>query len=309
MKRNLCIIFIMLLFTLFTGCVHEAFSLEQGHLMIRSEHAMQSWLSYRKSKENKDGFVPEAELCTLTIEGNIREIPDYAFSCCPNLECVNLCDSIETIGEGAFYEDNSLRKMQWSKELRTIKREAFYGTGLEEVKLPDQVASIGWYAFMNMPFLKTVVLPDSLSTMDYAFSMEPNLSMVSIGNGIEYLGDAEFSSCPNLRELTLPKSIKRLKMHILDDSGIERLIISGSILQIDSLHINRSHFPRLKQIVFLSEPIMSDLHSMNFSYSDTEAIIYFLNENAASWMPNGENEWHGIPIVGIDSIEDLPPLE
>lgn len=40
-----------------------------------------------------------------------------------------------------------------------------------------------------------------------------------------------------------------------------------------------------------------------------EPAIYYLNTYKLSWAPNGETEWNGIPIIGIDSIADLPPVE
>lgn len=296
-------------------CVFLSFScsgvqhpIKDGSLTIRSDYEMNRWLSYRDEKADEDGYLPEYKLLELTIGEGVHTIPNYAFSECVNLERVYCGDSIEVIGESAFYGDVSLRVIHWPKNLLSIEREAFYGTGLEVVDLPDCLTFVGWYAFMKMPFLNTVILPDSLEEMDYSFAMEPNLSLVSLGNGLTYLGDGLFSNCPKLTEIVLPTNIICLKEHVLYDSGIERLIIAGTISTIESFHVNSANFPYLKQIVFLGDPISADLSSHQFSLSNNQVKIYYMNNNKESWAPNNENTWMGVSIFAIESFDDLPPL-
>ena len=302
------ILVLLIVFLLF-GCSRvQQPIVKDGSLTIRSDHEMSLWLSYRDEKADEDGYIPEYQLKELTIGEGVHTIPNFAFSECVNLERVYCSDSIEVIEESAFYGDVSLRDIHWPKNLRSIEKDAFYGSGLEVVDLPDGLVFIGWYAFMEMPNLKTIILPDSLEEMDYSFAMDPSLSMVSIGNGLTYLGDGLFSNCNRLKEIMLPENITCLKEHVLYNSGIERLIIAGTITTIGSFHINSYNFPKLKQIVFLGDPISEDLDSYNFSLGDTQAAIYYIQNNKESWAPNDESTWMGIPIFAIESLDDLPSL-
>ena len=56
--------------------------------------------------------------------------------------------------------------------------------------------------------------------------------------------------------------------------------------------------PQKKNVVFLGKP------PADADLFETKAKFYYLNKNKAFWSPNGETEWKGHEITGIDSVEE-----
>lgn len=74
----------------------------------------------------------------------------------PTLISVNLPDSIQTIGHGAFYGCSSLHKIILPKGLVTVGHGAFAMAGLTEVTLPKSLKKVGESAFASVPAIQTV---------------------------------------------------------------------------------------------------------------------------------------------------------
>ena len=88
-----------------------------------------------------------------------------------------------TIGKGAFYECESLTKVDILGDVYNIGDYAFYGCILlENIQLPDTVTSIGNRAFGRCESFTTIVVPDSVISM----------------------GDSTFYDCISLESITLP---------------------------------------------------------------------------------------------------------
>ena len=83
------------------------------------------------------------------------------------VETVNIEDGITTICAGAFTEFVRLKQINIPDSVETIGDEAFYNCALETVTIPDSVKSIGSNAFGNCSNLVTVTIPDSVEEIGY----------------------------------------------------------------------------------------------------------------------------------------------
>ncbi len=289
------------------GCGFGAqWELDDGTLSIASEAGMAAWMKYRATQA---GEAACDTVRTVIIGDGVAAIPPEAFAACCNLESVTMADSVAEIGERAFYRDAALAFVTWPAGLQSIGESAFQETGLEEVVLPEAVEEIGLWAFDGMASLKRVVLPDSLTSVNYAFSRCPALESVWLGNGLTCLGDYEFSDCTGLKELYLPENVVALGEHPLLESGVERLVVGGSLQAVDRLVITRANYPSLQQLVFLQgpPPVEADGNG-GFCWAMDEATaeeitVFYLESQASLWAG-----WSACPAVCIESLDDLPPL-
>lgn len=289
------------------GCGFRAqWELDDGTLSIASEAGMADWVRYRSTQE---GVAACDAVRTVVIGDGVAVIPPEAFAACGNLESVTMADSVAEIGERAFYRDRALASVAWPAGLQRIGESAFQETGLVEVALPEAVEEIGLWAFDGMARLKRVVLPDRLTSVEYAFSRCPALQSVSLGGGLSRLGDYEFSDCTGLKELYLPENVVALGEHLLLESGVERLVVGGSLQSVDRLVITRANYPALQQLVFLQgpPPVEADGNG-GFCWAMDEATaekitVFYLESQASLWAG-----WSACPAVCIESLDDLPPL-
>ena len=178
--------------------------------------------------------------------------------------------------------------------------------------MPDGICRIEALSFDNCRNLIGVVLPDSIVELETNFSSCNKLVYVRLPRAIERIDDLMFGRCSELKSIRIPESVKVLGYDVLKDSAIQELIIEGCLDEIESFRAQRC--TNLRRIIFLDAPplnVTGDLAKgwIGLFMGDSDVTIYYLNTNQASWAPNGETEWLSRPLIGIDSLDDLPPLD
>lgn len=108
------------------------------------------------------------DIDSLVIIGNISKIGGRCFADLL-LEKVVMCDSIETIGEECFSNNEDLVDVIFPKNLKEIKENAFKYTAIQHAFLPAGVKKIGKNAFAGCSDLETILVPETASIDKDAF--------------------------------------------------------------------------------------------------------------------------------------------
>ena len=124
----------------------------------------------------------------------------------PRFKEIKIPDSVETIGNGAFYECRDLERIALPSALQTLSSVTFYNcTALSEVTFPASLKTIESSAFSGCRNLSEVKLPASLKAIrSSVFHLCINLKTVSYGGSLEQwsqiTADNDFLgySCPSL---------------------------------------------------------------------------------------------------------------
>ena len=141
------------------------------------------------------------------VKSGTRVIADYVFETRDNLTAVTLPDSVEIIGEGAFYNCHKLSKLTMSPNVTSIGNMAFYNCFvLEEMVIPDGVKAIGRSAFEWCQSLKNI----------------------TIGSGVTSIGDYAFYCCNALSSIVIPENVKTIGIEAFCSSGLESATILGA---------------------------------------------------------------------------------
>ena len=140
-----------------------------------------------------------------------NEIPNMAFCGC-TLESIVLPNSVEAIGESAFYSCSSLTSATIPNSVTSIGSEAFYRcSGLTSVTIPNSVTSIGSYAFYCCSGLTSVTLPNSVTCIENGvFRYCRSLTSVTIPNSVTSIGMQAFYGCSGLTSVTIPNSVTKI---------------------------------------------------------------------------------------------------
>ena len=167
-----------------------------------------------------DIFSGCESLKSITIPEGVTEIPQHAFytSYYDNnyIEEIVLPNTIEKIGDAAFYNCANLTKIDIPDNVTIIDSYAFYNcSGITEIKIPDGVTEIGNSAFNGCTSLESINYPRSLTTTGYdVFSGCTNLKSIEIADGVtEILSHAFYTTYDSnnyLEEIILPSSIKKI---------------------------------------------------------------------------------------------------
>lgn len=124
----------------------------------------------------------------------------------PRFKEIQIPDSVETIGNGAFYECRDLERIALPSALQTLSSVTFYNcTALSEVTFPASLKTIESSAFSGCRNLSEVKLPASLTAIQSSvFHLCINLKTVSYDGSLEQWSritadnDVLGYSCPSL---------------------------------------------------------------------------------------------------------------
>ena len=179
---------------------HATYTLMDGLLIIEGEGAIDEW-----------AFTSRQDIVTVQFGNSINEIGDFAFYECVNLKEVALTDSIISIGEGAFFGCSSLEEVVIPDSVTTLNGGDPLGTSglgafgnctnLKSVTIGKGVELIPW-GFLTSENLETLILPENITQIDgYGLTSNPKLTYVEILGDLECAEDFAFQSDLSLTNL------------------------------------------------------------------------------------------------------------
>ena len=172
---------------------------------------------------------------TITFDGPVTSIGDYAFYCFRFLTSITIPNSVTSIGDYAFSGCTSLASVVIPESVKSIGAVAFSGcTSLTSVTIPNSVTSIGDSAFSGCTSLTSVVIPESVTSIgDWAFSDCTSLTSIAIPNSVESIGDWAFSGCTSLTSVVIPESVTSIGDWAFSDcTSLTSITIPNSVTSI-----------------------------------------------------------------------------
>ena len=174
-----------------------------------------------------------------------------------NRESYHIPDTVEAIGEGAFYGCTQLKTVILPHGLIEIGTAAFLGcSGLKEIGIPTGVKEIGAYAFGDCSELGSIVIPSEVVEIGTStFAGCTRLKNITLVEGLEVInscafygcsalesikipdtvtaiGTSAFSGCAALKSIKIPSGVKGVWYYTFRDSGLEKVIISPGVTEL-----------------------------------------------------------------------------
>lgn len=201
---------------------------------------------YKCALRNADGKDTENDV--LIIPDSVERIGDFAFYGCGytytdvtfetfncGIDSIVLGSGVKHIGENAFNNIVTLKKVVFGSNVKTVGVKAFYKCeSLSEVQFNSGLQQIGVRAFYGCGKLERIVLPDSLTEIgDYAFYKCIGLADVTFGRGLRRIGNFAFYGCESLVRLNLSgiSSIGRQAFRAC--TSLMSVILDGGVNEIE----------------------------------------------------------------------------
>ena len=144
----------------------------------------------------------------VVMGDEIREIGAHAFETCIMLREIRLPESLEVIGDYAFYLCLSLGP---------------------EIRIPDKVVSIGEYAFSDCESLETIRLPDSVKDIgEGCFQYDGALKEIRLPEGLEEIPKSAFEKT-GLETVSIPASVKSVGELAFSESGLKYVLLPAAV--------------------------------------------------------------------------------
>ena len=144
---------------------------------------------------------------STTLPFGLKHIGASAFFNCPNIQQINIPDSVEYIDPYAFSCCKGLHTVQLPASLTLISEELFAECdNLRNLSIPDTVTEIGANAFLRCT----------------AFILE------KLPAGIKSIGDAAFANCGRIEELVLPETLEHIGEAAFGGTIIDKASFDGT---------------------------------------------------------------------------------
>ena len=201
-----------------------------------------------------DGAFSWAPYTTVDLMlTTIDTVPMDTFYNDINLKEVMLPDTVENIGEYAFYNCQALETLEWPRNIKRIENVAFENCGLKVLELPKTVEYVGDNAFRNCDNLTEVYINSEFKYSDeekkdigYIFTLCDNLEKVELSDDVETIWSSEFCQCSSLKDVKLSKNLKVIKDHAFQSTPLEKIDLPDGLEIIEeSVFINT----KLKEVI------------------------------------------------------------
>lgn len=151
----------------------------------------------------------DSDITECTVHSSTVTIASLAFANTKELASVVLPDTLEYVGDSAFYGDSALYSINLPRSIKTIGASAFANcTSLAVVEIGTGVEKIGNSAFRGDVKLQSIAIPLTVKTIGYnAFRDCTSLTTVAISDGVKSIGYKTFDGCTSLENVYLPDSL------------------------------------------------------------------------------------------------------
>ena len=155
-----------------------------------------------------------SKLTNVKFGESVTNIPDYAFSGSA-LANITIPESINGIGEGAFYNCASLESITFFDSVKNIGSRAFSGcSSLTSITLPDGVTNIESSAFSGCSSLTSVTMLGNVTSIgSSAFSGCASLAGLTLPDSLTSIGVSAFSGCSSFVSVTIPERLTSIGRH------------------------------------------------------------------------------------------------
>lgn len=161
---------------------------------------------------------------------NLTVIEAAAFKETKNLNTVSLPDTIKTISKEAFY-DSGIENIHLPEGLKQVGTMAFARSGLKDIIIPNKIKKLGEYAFHNCEELTEVTLPESVTKIPSGiFEDCCSLKTVNAPN-VNTVCDHAFYNCKNLETFDFSK-LQSLDLMAFAYTGIREAVFSDKFSQL-----------------------------------------------------------------------------
>ena len=145
-------------------------------------------------------------------------------------------DGIVSIGQSAFAQCKSLKKLTIPNSVTSIGDNAFMGCdSLCDIIIPDSVTFIGNSAFRECDSLTSVIIPSTVTSLGaYAFYYCKALSTVTIQDGVTAIKDHTFTGCESLTNIDIPTSVSSIGEAAFSKTNLSSLPLPNSITTIEA---------------------------------------------------------------------------
>lgn len=253
-------------------------------------------------------YFGNKDIREISLPGTIKNIADWTFQNCNNLQTVKLGEGISYVSDGMFNYCTALKHVSLPNSLQNIGSLAFGAcTSLKSLQLPKALESLGNSAFSGCESLSNIELPESLQTIgNLCFNGCDNLSTIKVSPANPYFstdGKAIFNKDKTVlytaipvTSYNIPSTVRELRYYAFSDQkDMTSITLPEGLVSISSYAF--SGCSKLEHLV-----IPSTVDSIsNYAFYGCSALQQINIPQSIKSLADGVLSYSGIKTLDIPS--------
>lgn len=253
-------------------------------------------------------YFGNKDIKEISLPGTIKNIADWTFQNCNNLQTVKLGEGISYVSDRMFNNCTALKHVSLPNSLQNIGSLAFGAcTSLKSLQLPKALESLGNSAFSGCESLSNIELPESLQTIGIlCFNGCDNLSTIKVSPANPYFstdGKAIFNKDKTVlytaipvTSYNIPSTVRELRYYAFSDQkDMTSITLPEGLVSISSYAF--SGCSKLEHLV-----IPSTVDSIsNYAFYGCSALQQINIPQSIKSLADGVLSYSGIKTLDIPS--------
>lgn len=253
-------------------------------------------------------YFGNKDIREISLPGTIKNIADWTFQNCNNLQTVKLGEGISYVSDRMFNNCTALKHVSLPNSLQNIGSLAFGAcTSLKSLQLPKALESLGNSAFSGCGSLSNIELPESLQTIGIlCFNGCDNLSTIKVSPANPYFstdGKAIFNKDKTVlytaipvTSYNIPSTVRELRYYAFSDQkDMTSITLPEGLVSISSYAF--SGCSKLEHLV-----IPSTVDSIsNYAFYGCSALQQINIPQSIKSLADGVLSYSGIKTLDIPS--------
>lgn len=253
-------------------------------------------------------YLGNRDIKEISLPGTIKNIADWTFQNCNNLQTVKLGEGISYVSDRMFNNCTALKHVSLPNSLQNIGSLAFGAcTSLKSLQLPKALESLGNSAFSGCESLSNIELPESLQTIgNLCFNGCDNLSTIKVSPANPYFstdGKAIFNKDKTVlytaipvTSYNIPSTVRELRYYAFSDQkDMTSITLPEGLVSISSYAF--SGCSKLEHLV-----IPSTVDSIsNYAFYGCSALQQINIPQSIKSLADGVLSYSGIKTLDIPS--------
>ena len=154
-------------------------------------------------------YPPAKANTAYAIPDSVKKVDTAAIAYASRLEQITVADSVQSLGDQAFYQCTGLNQIAFGTGLTKIGAEAFaHCYALASITIPNSVTSVGISVFEECGNLSVVTIGRGLTGLSGTMFLNCTaLKTIALPDNVTVINASAFSGCSKLESITIPKTV------------------------------------------------------------------------------------------------------